>query len=216
MGRERDDRYPLRWPAAWPRTAPRDRMRARFCGTSRGETYSSKRPLSMYEATNRLQLELDRLGADRVILSTNVELRLDGAPRSDRRAPEDPGAAVYFRLFGKDVVMACDKWDRVEDNVAAIAAHIECLRGIGRYGVGRLEQAFTGYLALPAPIACARPWQDVLELDRGAARSREEKLEDAKAAYRRLAKLHHPDTGGSVEKMAELNVAMREAEEALA
>lgn len=62
----------------------------------------------------------------------------------------DRGAAVYFEMKGKPVSLACDKWNRVEDNIWAIAKHIEALRGQQRWGVGSIEQAFRGYTALPA------------------------------------------------------------------
>src|SRR5690606_37528542 len=116
------------------------------------------------DANQRLQAELDRLRAKSVILSTNVELRLDGMPRSDRSPPADPGVALYLRLNGRDTVLACDKWDRVADNIVAIAKHIEALRGQDRWGVGTLEQAFAGYQALPAP----EQWWQVLGISEHA------------------------------------------------
>jgi hypothetical protein len=102
-------------------------------------------------ARERLQREIDLLGGADAILSTNVELRLDGRPRSDRAEPPDAGVAFYFRLNGKPIVLACDKWDRVADNITAIAKHIEAMRGMDRWGVGNKAQAFAGYEALPAP-----------------------------------------------------------------
>jgi hypothetical protein len=63
---------------------------------------------------------------------------------------------VYFKLHGKDRVLACDKWDRVADNIAAIAAHIDAIRRQDRYGVGTIDQAFAGYSALPPPGGTSR------------------------------------------------------------
>ena len=62
--------------------------------------------------------------------------------------PDDPGVAVYFQLHDKERVLACDKWDTVADNIAAIAAHIDGIRRQDRYGVGTIDQAFAGYSAL--------------------------------------------------------------------
>lgn len=193
-----DRRYPLSWPAGWPRV--RWRQEAKFgTGTSGG----GKRKATVAEAINRLQGELDRLGAQAVVLSTNVELRLDGLPRSDRAPPADPGVAIYFKLKGRDIALACDKWDRVPDNVIALAKHIEAMRGMDRWGVGSVEQAFRGYEALPAPD----PWWVTLGLD-GPTRSREE----ISAAYRRVSSLAHPDRpGGSHDRMARVNAARDEA-----
>ena len=162
-----------------------------------GRSYDTKEALSVSEATKRLMRELDLLGAANEVLSSNVALRLDGLPRSGQGEPADPGVALYFSLFGKDTVLACDKWDRVADNIVAIAKHIEALRGMDRWGVGTLEQAFTGYQALPAP----EQWWQVLGVSSGATEA------EIKAAYRGLAPKAHPDSGGSDAAMARLNTA---------
>jgi len=130
-------RFPLQWPVGWKRTPAGDRKPARF-GVRRRD------------ALARLQSELRMLGAAAEVLSTNVVLRLDGLPRSGQAAPSDPGAAVYFTLKGKPRCLACDRWTRVADNIAAIAAHVEAIRAVDRYGVGTMDQAFAGYAQLQA------------------------------------------------------------------
>lgn len=156
--------------------------------------------LSVISAVARLEAELDRLGARNPTLSTNVELRLDGRPRSDSE-PKDPGAAVYFSFKGKATVFACDKWDRVADNIAAIAAHIDAIRRIERYGVGSLEQALAGYKALPADSAA--DWRAVFGFKAGTAPS----WDAVDSAYKALARELHPDVGGNGEGMTQLNRA---------
>lgn len=189
--------YPLQWPAGWPRA--KTRIRASFGKKTWDSSYrwQSASRLTVADARQRLQDELDRLGARYVTLSTNIELRMDGMPRSGQAEPADPGAAVYFRLDGKPIVLACDKWDRAADNIAAIAKHIEALRGMDRWGVGSTKQAFAGYEALPAP----EQWWQVLGVPQTASK------EEIRAAYRRLAREAHPDQGGSDAAMARLNAA---------
>jgi DnaJ-domain-containing protein 1 len=199
-------RYPLAWPRGWPRTSGAQRRRARFKTSRRrvdgGASWVTHAELTIAQALGRLDLELDRLNARHPIVSTNVEVRLDGSPRSDRRNPDDPGIAVYFQLDGKPRVLACDRWDRVADNLAAVAAHIEAIRAVERYGVGALAQVFAGYAALP-PVASVDWWvvlgvpptADAVTID---------------AAFRRLARIYHPDTGGSTanhDTMAKLTEA---------
>jgi hypothetical protein len=47
---------------------------------------------------------------------------------------------------------ACDKWDQVHDNIYAVGNTIEALHGIERWGTDdTVEQAFTGFAALPSP-----------------------------------------------------------------
>lgn len=207
-------RYPLSWPFGWKRTPAGQRKVSRFSASSYG-TYSSggsyrrARELTVADARKRLDVELERLRARDVILSTNVELTIYGEPRSGRRPPEDPGVAAYFRLGGKDRVLACDTWTTVAGNIAAIAAHIDCIRGIDRYGVGTLDQAFAGYDALPPPGADNRPpWRNVL----GIAVDVRCTAATIQAAYRHKAKELHPDQpGGSHEGMAQLNEARDQA-----
>lgn len=196
-------RYPLAWPAGWRRTPAAQRRDARW---SRRETppagqWRVTRTLTVNDALGRLQGELDRLGAREALLSTNIPTRLDGLPYSRAAEPEDPGVAVYFRLKGQARALACDRWARVADNIAALAAHIDALRRIERYGVGTMEQAFAGYAQLTAGKAS---WFSVLGVQPDAP------VEEIERAYRRLAKQQHPDVGGSKEGMADLNRARDE------
>lgn len=188
--------FPLQWPAGWPRV--RYRQRASF-GTTGRSTF--KQSLTVAEARQRLSDQLDLLRARYTTLSTNLELRLDGAPRSGQPEPADPGVACYFHLEGKPTVLACDKWDRVADNIAAIAKHIEALRGMDRWGVGTAAQAFAGYQSLPAP----EQWHIVLGVGVGADRAVVEQ------AYRAKAKQAHPDAGGSRAEWDKLVAAYEQA-----
>lgn len=193
-------RYPLSWPDGWKRTDRHKRQRSAF--RSRGGQ------LTVAAAVQRLSGELGRLGATGEILSTNVDVRLDGLPRSGQPEPSDSGAAVYFKLKGKDRCLACDRWNRVADNVAAIAQHIDALRRIERYGVGTIEQAFAGYTAIGH--SASADWWLELRVSEHAT------WEQIETAYRALAREVHPDAGGSHEAMARLNAARDAAKKAKA
>jgi len=182
--------YPLCWPAGQPRTrSPGD---AKF--RDRGKRINAE------VAIARLQAELDRLGAGDVVLSSDWPRNLKGSFLANA-APADRGVAVHFVAFGKQTVLACDRWNRLADNIAAIAAHIEALRGIDRWGVGSIEQAFAGYVALPAP----EQWWQVLGCKPDTP------IATVEQVHRELAKRHHPDRGGSGAMMARLNAALDQA-----
>jgi len=197
-------RYPLSWPARSRRTPDAGRMRARFAET---DQQGFQKELSNRKAIGRLRAELRSLNGVQAILSTNLLLGENGAPRLDQREPQDPGAAVYFKLYGRPHVFSCDRWTRVADNIAAIAAHIAALRAVDRYGVGTLEQAFAGYAALPA--STPEEWWVVLGLPPTAT------LDEVEAAFRQLARNSHPDVGGSHEEMSRLTAARAQARAAL-
>ena len=212
---ETAQRYPLSWPVGWKRTASGQRRRAQFSKSTKTLTVVSGQPvtrtalrsLTVADAITRLSGELARLGATHEILSTNIPVRLDGMARSGQPEPDDRGVAVYFRLKGKPRALACDRWDRTADNIAAVAQHIDALRRIDRYGVGTMEQAFAGYAALPPASV---EWWLVLGLDQSAT------LEDVELAFKRLARTHHPDLeGGSHDEMARLSAAREVARIAL-
>jgi len=147
----------------------------------------------------------------RCVISTNLQPTLRGTSRSGQAEPTDKGAAIYFTFNKVRTVLACDKWDRVADNIASIAAHIECLRGIERYGVGTLEQAFRGYRALE-DFSAGVPWRRVL----GFKDDEHVTVDLAVAKFRSLAFDVHPDlTGEHGLQMAQLNDAIAQARKEL-
>lgn len=188
-------RYPLTWPTGWPRTPGWKRRRSPF------KTSDSK-------AQNFLLDEIRRLGGRDVVLSSNLKLRLDGYPYANQPRCSDEGIAVYFKRKGKDMVFACDAYDRREDNMHAIAKTIEALRGIERWGASdMLERAFTGFTALPPPF----DWRTVLGFFPGDQPT----LADVDQRYRELIKGVHPDQGGDTDAFIDLNLARDEARKAL-
>src|SRR3954467_15855639 len=95
--------------------------------------------------------------------------------------------------------MAIDRYTRVADNLAAIAATLEAMRAIERHGGGAiLERAFLGFAALPEK-ASSPWWRDVLGISATAPAT----WPLVEELFRALAKVHHPDVGGSREKFEE-------------
>lgn len=151
-----------------------------------------RRP-SVAQGSSVVLAELKRMGIGdwHVVISTNVELRLDGLPRSDRRDPVDPGVAVYWRDGDKKRVLACDKYHSVGENLYAIGKTIEATRAIERWGSVTAEQAFAGYVALNEKTGPSC-WE-ILGIE---PTSSEQQILDA---YRRKARETHPDHNGTSE-----------------
>ena len=185
--------YPLHWPDGWQRTTANNRRRV-------GERFG--RNLTISKACGRLLHELALAGIDDwdVIISSNLELRLDGLPRSQQPRISDPGIAVYFTRDGTPLCMAHDLWTTAEANINALALAISGLRQMERHGGAvMVERAFAGFKALPAPGT--KHWREILgggELDTVQAIERR---------FKRLARERHPDHGGSESMMADLNAA---------
>ena len=180
------DAYPLCWPANWRRTAHPARSVFR---------------VSLGATRDELVREVRRMGGTNIVISTNVEVKADGMPYANRRPPLDPGVAVYFIRDKQQQCFPCDKWDCVEDNIHAICKTINALRGIERWGSGKMmEAAFTGFKALPDPDP-GKPWWEVLKSGRDWSDG------DVESMYKQLAFQHHPDRGGDVEEMTRINNA---------
>jgi hypothetical protein len=228
--------YPLYWPLRQKRTKPGDRRNdAPF---STGERYDKEietnrrwvdgqgwkgdkqtikarraKAVSVPIAVERLEDQLTRLDAQHPILSTNLELKLNGAPRAGQKDPVDSGAAVYFTLKGKRTVLACDRWARVADNIAALSAHIRALRSIENFGVGTLEQAFAGYQGIE-DFSSGVPWRRVL----GFALDSNPSLFEVERKWRERMKELHPDVSNdpqTSQQATQLNVAIQEARKEL-
>jgi hypothetical protein len=188
--------YPLQWPTDRPRSPEPKPALFRNEGRRLSFTVARKR---LTEQVSALTPYRAKWRVTNAILSTNIRFTASGTRDQNvsRRDPSDPGVAFYFDLDGKPHVLACDRWDTVQDNVAAIAAHIEALRGQERWGVADLRQAFAGHVALPAPD----PWWRVLGV------TKDESIEAITRAYRQLARTAHPDAGGDRAAWDRLNAA---------
>lgn len=190
--------YPLAWPSGWPRTENRER------------NYHFK--MTEGAMVEHLYGELDRLGATDIVVSSNMQVRLDGRPLSKQRMAEDPGVAVYFKLNGVQECIPCDKWDQTITNLHAVGLAIEAIRGMARWGTGTMvEAAFRGFAELPAAgetsESSIKSWYEVLQVSPDAD-------EDIRlSAYRSLAKKLHPDNPatGDPTRFAQLQRAKEEA-----
>lgn len=182
--------YPLHWPDLWPRTE---------------RPTTSQFRSSLNAALNNVQDSLKRFAVDsgkkveNILISSNVTL--------GNMSPKESGVAVYFTWDGISTCIAVDRYQKIEDNLQAIHHCIEAERTKLRHGgINLVKAAFRGYAALPPPSGqSSRSWREVLELV-GTVNS--QMIEDA---FRRLAKVRHPDAGGSTIAMAELNAARQQA-----
>lgn len=179
--------FPLQWPLGYERT--KYRIASRF-------------DQNMSKAQSLLHKEVERLAATNLIVSTNLRARTDGMlyAADINKKIDDPGVAIYFKLKGQETSMCCDQYERVWENMYALAKSIEALRAIDRWGVSEfMKKVFTGFAALPSPEESN--WWDVLEVAPFAS------LEEIKNAYKKKAKQHHPDTGGNAESFHRIQQA---------
>lgn len=196
------DAYPLRWPEGWPK-------RTGYMGSG------PFKGLTPEKALNSLRHELRLLGAQNVVISSNLKPRnYIGEARTDAR--QQPGVALYFTLKARAMTMAQDVYSSPYANMRSLALAIDAMRQLERHGGGHMMQrAFDGFSRLPPPKGATtkpnRPWRAVLGLD-GMSGPTFAQLAGAEAAYKALARKHHPDAeGGGHEAMAELNIAIEEA-----
>jgi hypothetical protein len=193
--------YPLQWPEGWPRTPEHKRESdQRFDSRIYG--------LTVARAFQQLTTELERLGATNIVISSNIPVRRDGIPYSERAKSPDPGVAAYFVLKKRPMVMPVDRFVSVAGNMRSLSLAIQAMRQLERHGGGTMmERAFTGFAAI-APPDWKRPWREVFGV-------KPDWHGDIRALFKEKAKHRHPDAGGNDDLMAELNVAFAEAKREL-
>src|SRR3990167_9227139 len=170
-----NEAYPLKFPIGWKRNKYPER--ARFGNQCRGFCIKS--------VINEIRM----LGGTKIIISSNLELKDDGLPRSAQKRPDDEGVAVYFELNGNKQCFPCDRWNKIEHNLWAIAKCINALRNLERWGAKTMvNAAFTGFKALPNYTQSGINYFDgVTE-------------EEIRNRYVELCKKFHPDViGGSID-----------------
>jgi len=186
--------YPLCWPVGWHRKKSR--------------SYGVFKERTIYSASVSLVEELHRMGAQQIIISSNLVVNKDGSIRSGQRKPVDPGVAVYFKRKDLSQCMPCDQYTQISDNLHAITLSVGAIRGLERWGGGQIvDAAFSGFKALPQKIESS--WRTVLGWRQGDA------LGDMEIKYKDLALLHHPDRGGKIEDFQKISQAIREARQEL-
>lgn len=186
--------FPLHWPLGYIRT--KERTKSKF-----GRTPD--------QAQRELHYEIGRIGGSKLIISSNLRVRTDGYYYATDllKKIDDPGVAIYFKRKGSDIVMCCDKYHTVFENIDALSRGLKALRDMDRWGVSDfIERSFAGFKALPPPSV--KEWWEVL-----AFRSKPESFDAVKSAYKLLAIQFHPDAGahGSHEMMTEINAAYNKA-----
>lgn len=106
---------------------------------------------------------------------------------------------AYFAWAEISMAIPCDRWNRIEQNVQAIALTVEAMRGMERWGAKHMIKAmFTGFKELPP---AGDHWWKVLGVEATASEAM------VRESYRCLVKKHHPDAGGNADEFRRVQVA---------
>lgn len=189
--------YPLDWPVDYKRTPGYKKKNSQFKNT-------------LGAARDFLKDEVRRLGGKNLIISTNIPVKNNGDLYADfgRYKIEDPGVAIYFDWNEKHILMCCDQYFKVWENITALAKAIEAIRGLERWGVSEfLERAFTGFKALPEHTEMEKSIWEILDLP-----GKPGSIERVMHAYRKQSMICHPDKPtGSHEAFTKLQHAYEQA-----
>ncbi|MCV7255647.1 molecular chaperone DnaJ [Mycobacterium hackensackense] len=182
----------LRPIVAWPRELTRDRQRSPFSAT-----WTSTMTI--------LDRELHHLGAGRhradsvlQIALREQDFRLDGMPYA-RAVPDHPGVILNIDGNKGPMSMPCDKFNRWQDNLRAIALSLEALRRVDRYGTTPGNEQYRGWLAIEQAGSAASP-REAAEVLAKAAGLVDVVFDMSHAnvtrLYRSAVKAAHPDRNG--------------------
>jgi hypothetical protein len=176
----------------WPREETRNRTRSPFRST--------------WSATIKLlDRELYYLWGGRYYPASVVQIALreqdfrqDGLPRASA-IPSMPGVILHIESDKGPLSFPCDKFDRWQDNLRAIALGLEALRKVDRYGITPGNEQYTGWKALPASpshFVSAEEAAEYLRAQSGPMRNNGTDLQTIQQAYRLARARTHPDRSG--------------------
>lgn len=173
---------------------PRGRKRSRF-------------QAGLPSTLKQLKVELRQLNAKNTVIEIDVrdrDIRIDGYPRADARAPATPGVAISFDSKHGPLRYATAEYDSWHDNLRAIALSMEALRAVDRYGVSKRGEQYQGWKALPQstdPVDSIRTVEDAQRvIAQAAGLPPDTKLGVLEpTAIKAALRASHPDTGGSTE-----------------
>lgn len=196
--------------------ALRDKLDAKIVGIRDYPVpYTQDRKYSPFRSTWKqtlviLEREVRKLNGENVVAEigyTPGMIRQDGLPRVDAKL-YTPAFVISFDCDKGHLRLFHDGFQHFEDNVHAIALHLENLRHAGLYGVGQSGEQYKGWLQIEAKseelqfadweqaafwiytAATDQPWQHA------GVNALLDKIGDY---YRLAAKRLHPDQpGGSV------------------
>lgn len=186
--------------------------------TVANRTRTAKFGVTLAQAIDGVEQELDRVGVDDWRLSTAAPHRKsDGRPYADAN-PDDPAAVVRWSKGGEQYCVACDQYTRLRDNVRAIGLYIGEKRKMSNRPVETGQDEFATARLPPAGgagdviVADHSPGDDIdgepHEVLQVAPDASEEIV---RAAFVERVKEAHPDQGGSSEEMERV----RRAKEAM-
>lgn len=112
----------------------------------------------------------------------------------------DRTVTLTYVKGGKTINLQMGKQNRAVDNLRVLYLAVEDMRMNEKRGIAEVLQS--AYAQLEAPKQQKSPWE-VLSIFPGSP------LEIAEAAYKVRAKEVHPDRGGSIESMTEVNEAIK-------
>lgn len=147
---------------------------------------------------------------------SEADLRLDGQLRANAR-PASPAVAIAIEARKGPLLFACNRFDRWQDNLRAIALGLEALRKVDRYGITSAAEQYDGFRAIgsgtpmpaaPAPMTLEDAARVLLGDDRVA--TVDDVLRDPSIAhtlFRAGARTAHPDAGGDPETFRRLTEA---------
>jgi len=176
----------LDWPAGFDRTEPSERTRNR------------KFDVTLAQAFDDIETELDRLGADEFRYSFDARQRKSDQRPYSRANPDDPGFALRWTMDEEQYAVACDYYTKLRDNVRTVGLYLREKRKQEARPVETGESEFANARLPPADQ------EDVVVAAAGEQEAPHEILDVApdaapeivKAAARSLKKKHHPDNGG--------------------
>ncbi|SNS59050.1 molecular chaperone DnaJ [Rhodococcoides kyotonense] len=173
----------LRPIVTWPSGQTAIRQRSNFSAPWRSTLDLLDRELHYLGTGNR------NAPAVLQIAMREQDFRLDGMPRANA-VPSHPGVILAIESNKGPLSFPCDRFDRWQDNLRAIALALEALRKIDRYGITPNAEQYTGWKQLGTAADSQTPEAALRYLKRVSGSQLAQTTEQT---YRKARANAHPD-----------------------
>lgn len=126
-----------------------------------GQVAIKAKSIGVGRTYEELESEIGKIGNATVGAAVHIRTQIGakhfarstGFPVADAPPPDFPGVVVEITVPGGKLIYACDKFNRWQDNLRAIALTLQRLRLASIYGVLDQGEQYIGSRALPPPGA---------------------------------------------------------------
>lgn len=141
--------HPLKWPKGQRKTPKSMRIKGQFGGRvgAKGQGKGAKgalAPISLQNAEKALRVAIAGLNGYSATITTNMPV-VRNEIRWDDKVNDGHSISVLFFVDDVEYLVACNKYDRLADNIAGVADYLALAKRMVSLGAGSTAKVLKGF-----------------------------------------------------------------------